>query len=50
MNTGTQASEGIGISALASGRKKFSTGLKRPMRIPSGSPTITANAMPISTR
>ena len=29
MNTGTQASEGIGISALISGRTKFSTGRKR---------------------
>ena len=29
MNTGTQASEGIGISALTSGMKKFSIGLKR---------------------
>ena len=46
MNTGTQASEGIGISALASGRKKFSTGRKRPIRMPSGSPTATASAKP----
>ena len=39
MNTGTQASDGIGISALTSGRKKFSTGWKRAIRMPSGRPT-----------
>ena len=31
MKTGTQASDGIGISALVSGRKKFSTGRNRPI-------------------
>ena len=50
MNTGTQASDGIGISALASGRKKFSTGRKRAIRMPSGSPTTTARLSPNSTR
>ena len=34
MKTGTQASEGIGISALASGRTKCSTGRKRPISTP----------------
>ena len=47
MNTGTQASDGIGISALVSGRKKFSTGRKRPIRMPSGRPTTTASAKPM---
>ena len=37
MNTGTQASEGIGIRALASGSTKFSTARNRPIRMPSGS-------------
>ena len=50
MNTGTQASDGIGISALTSGMKKFSIGLKRAIRMPSGSPTATASASPNSTR
>ncbi len=50
MNSGTQASDGIGISALASGRTKFSTGLKRPIRMPSGRPTATASERPNSTR
>ena len=50
MNTGTQASEGIGISALTSGRKKFSTGRKRAIRMPSGMPTATARPKPNSTR
>ena len=46
MNTGTHASDGIGISALASGRQKFSTVRKRPIRIPSGTadPTIMPTA------
>ena len=44
MNTGTQASDGIGISALASGRKKPSIGRKRPIRMPSGRATTTASA------
>ena len=39
MKTGTQASDGIGISALTSGRTKCSTGRKRPIRMPSGRPT-----------
>ena len=39
MKIGTQASDGIGISALASGMKKFSTGFQRPIRMPSGRPT-----------
>ena len=50
MKTGTQASDGIGISALASGRQKFSTHRMRPIRMPSGSPTATASASPNSTR
>ena len=50
MNTGTQASDGIGISALASGRKKPSTRRKRPIRMPSGRPTATASPMPSKTR
>jgi len=50
MKTGTHASEGIGINALASGRQKFSTERMRPIRMPSGSPTATASASPNSTR
>ena len=50
MNTGTHASDGIGISALASGRQKFSTVRKRPIRIPSGNATAIAIASPKSTR
>ena len=42
MNNGTRAKEGIGISALTSGRKKFSIALKRAIRMPSGMPTTTA--------
>ena len=50
MNSGTSAKDGIGISALTSGRKKFSTGRKRAIRMPSGMPTTTARAKPNSTR
>ena len=50
MNTGIQASDGIGISALASGRTKFSTGRKRPISTPSGKPMTTASPKPHSTR
>ena len=50
MNSGTSANDGIGISALTSGRKKFSTGLKRAIRMPSGRPTAMARAKPSSTR
>jgi hypothetical protein len=50
MNTGTQASDGIGISALASGSTKFSTALNRPIRMPIGSPATTASESPNNTR
>jgi hypothetical protein len=50
MNTGTQASDGIGISALASGRTNPSTLRKRPIRMPSGTPISTARPMPKRTR
>ena len=50
MNTGTSANEGIGISALTSGRKKRSTGRKRAIRMPSGIDTAIASAKPSSTR
>ena len=50
MKTGTQASDGIGISALVSGRTKFSTGRKRPIMTPSGRPIATASPKPTSTR
>ena len=50
MNSGTSAKDGIGISALISGRKKFSTGLKRAIRMPSGSANTTARKKPNSTR
>ena len=43
MNSGTSENEGIGISALTSGRKKFSTGLKRAIRMPSVMPTAIAS-------
>ena len=38
MNSGTRAKEGIGISALTSGRKKLSIARKRAIRMPSGMP------------
>ena len=50
MNTGTQASEGIGIRALASGMTKFSTGLKRAIAAPSGTASAIARPRPVSTR
>ena len=50
MNSGTSAKDGIGISALTSGRKKFSTGRKRAIRMPSGRPTTTARQKPNITR
>ena len=50
MNTGTQASEGIGIRALASGSTKCSTARKRPIRMPSGMPATTASDSPNITR
>jgi hypothetical protein len=50
MNTGTQASEGIGISALASGITKFSTPRRRAIHMPSGRPTAIARANPAITR
>ena len=50
MNSGTSEKDGIGISALTSGRKKFSTRLKRAIRMPSGRPTATARQKPNSTR
>ena len=50
MNSGTSENEGIGISALTSGRKKFSTGLKRAIRMPSVIPTADASEKPSSTR
>jgi hypothetical protein len=50
MNIGTQASDGIGISALASGRTKFSTARNRAIMIPSGSATTMAMPKPNNTR
>ena len=50
MNSGTSENEGIGISALTSGRKKFSTRWKRAIKMPSGSPTTTARKKPNITR
>ena len=50
MNTGTSAKDGIGMSALTSGRKKRSTGRKRAIRMPSGMLTATARPKPSSTR
>ena len=50
MNSGTSAKEGIGISALTSGRKKFSTAVKRAIRMPSGMPTAIARPKPNITR
>ncbi len=50
MKTGTQASDGIGISALVSGRTKFSTGRKRPIITPNGRPMAIAQPKPITTR
>ena len=50
MNNGTRAKEGIGISALTSGRQKPSIALKRAIRIPSGMPTTTARLKPNITR
>ena len=50
MNSGTSAKEGIGISALTRGRKKFSTRWKRAIRMPSGKPTTTAREKPNITR
>jgi hypothetical protein len=50
MKTGTHASEGIGIRALARGRKKPSMAWERPIRMPSGRPTAMAKPMPSSTR
>jgi hypothetical protein len=48
MKTGTQASDGMGISALISGSTKFSTGRNRPISTPKGKPI--AKPKPISTR
>ncbi len=50
MNSGTRAKDGIGISALTSGRKKCSIAVKRAIRMPSGMPTTTARPKPNITR
>ncbi len=50
MNTGTHASDGIGIRALTSGMTKFSTVRDRAIRMPSGTPARIARAKPSMTR
>jgi hypothetical protein len=50
MKTGTQASDGIGISALISGSTKFSTGRNRAISTPKGKPIATAKPKPSNTR